>query len=67
MGALFVAIGDERVELTLESREGTGWALGLELFLEALVEALDLAAGLGMRSTLIEPASGWLPENLPQM
>jgi hypothetical protein len=41
-----VVVGDERVQLHLELSLGLGRGLLGEMFLERLVEALDLAAGL---------------------
>ena len=48
VGADLVVVDAEGVELTLEGRQAVGGALHGEVALERLVEAFDLAAGLGM-------------------
>jgi hypothetical protein len=41
-----VVVGQERIQLGLQRRQGGGWWAGGEVFLQGLVEAFDLAAGL---------------------
>ena len=48
MGSVLVVVGAEGIELSLEDGERRGWCLLVEELLLGLVEAFDLAAGLGV-------------------